>query len=217
MAPFVNQDCIDTIVEYVADGVRVAWSLCAVSRGFCVGVSNAVMLAHRREFPGAPGLLSMDVADVLDKWGDASLSSRPQQSKLQHVAFRFCLLALSGPFITRIDLHGCGWPWRSKLDATLVAAAKHCPMLEELDVSGANVGDAGVCAIVRQCPHLHTLDVFGTTIGDRVCAALGAASPNLRRLHIEKNTAITASLIHRCAVSSLGIGVHGSGAWSRAW
>jgi hypothetical protein len=79
-------------------------------------------------------------------------------------------------------------------------------MLEELDVSGANVADAGVCAIVRQCPHLHTLDVFGTTIGDRVCAALGAASPNLRRLHIEKNTAITANstaMVARCIGAGL--------------
>ena len=129
--------------------------------------------------------------------------------------------ASNGPFEHFDNLGETGWSllaqavnhWHAP-SAELVRPFRVLPdwRLDDLMISysvpGGGVG-----------PHIDQYDVFIIQgMGSRRWRGSASCPATISRFTsnptTKKNTAITTSLIHRWAVSSLGIGVHGSGAWS---
>eukprot|EP01116_Phalansterium_solitarium_P018237 TRINITY_DN4768_c0_g1_i2.p1 TRINITY_DN4768_c0_g1~~TRINITY_DN4768_c0_g1_i2.p1 ORF type:complete len:1097 (-),score=201.58 TRINITY_DN4768_c0_g1_i2:86-3376(-) len=88
--------------------------------------------------------------------------------------------------IRTLDFRACV----SLTDASAEAIAKHCQKLEELDVTGSKVGDAGVCALVAGCPSLSKLRLGSCPITDAALPKI-ATLEKLEHLYLKNCIAIT--------------------------
>jgi F-box/leucine-rich repeat protein 2/20 len=71
-------------------------------------------------------------------------------------------------------------------DSAIEHVARHCPLLEHLDISYTQIGDSGVIAIARGCPRLRVLDVSLTdgNVSDESLVEVARGCPRLQHLDV---------------------------------
>ena len=94
--------------------------------------------------------------------------------------------------LVKLDLTDCQQSTKTDIGG-LVAMAKGCPHLTDLNLSGwTHITCDGLRALGAQCPALTKLDLScGASIGDDHLAALGGRCPHLTQLELKKCTLIT--------------------------